>query len=63
MHYKTKEQTENLEDINYLILSIFSELIKNKTLQFFSKALPILKADETLPKVAKYKFYGDEENA
>lgn len=46
-----------------MILSIFSELIKNKTLQFFSKALPILKADETLPKVAKYKFYGDEENA
>ncbi|KAL0279082.1 UNVERIFIED_CONTAM: hypothetical protein PYX00_000713 [Menopon gallinae] len=32
------------------------ELIKNKTLQFFSKALPILKADETLPKVAKYKY-------
>ncbi|KAJ8882547.1 hypothetical protein PR048_014358 [Dryococelus australis] len=30
------------------------ELIKNKTLQFFSRTLPILKADDTLPKVAKY---------
>ncbi|KAK3915225.1 Collagen alpha-6(VI) chain [Frankliniella fusca] len=29
------------------------ELIKNKTLEFFSKALPILQADESLPKVAK----------
>ena len=28
------------------------ELIKNKTLDFFSKTLPILKADDTLPKVA-----------
>lgn len=28
--------------------------MKNKTLEFFSKTLPILKADETLPKVAKY---------
>lgn len=31
------------------------ELIKNKTLDFFSKTLPILKADDTLPKVAKYQ--------
>ncbi|KAK7788680.1 hypothetical protein R5R35_013959 [Gryllus longicercus] len=30
------------------------ELLKNKTLQFLSKTLPILKADESLPKVAKY---------
>ncbi|XP_050541706.1 uncharacterized protein LOC126905742 [Daktulosphaira vitifoliae] len=30
------------------------ELVKNKTLEFFSKTLPILKADETIPKVAKY---------
>ncbi|XP_050432845.1 uncharacterized protein LOC126840896 [Adelges cooleyi] len=30
------------------------ELMKNKTLEFFSKTLPILKADETIPKVAKY---------
>ena len=29
------------------------ELLKNKTLEFFSKALPILQADESLPKVAK----------
>ncbi|XP_066994789.2 uncharacterized protein spz6 [Anabrus simplex] len=31
------------------------ELLKNKTLLFLSKTLPILKADETLPKVAKYR--------
>lgn len=31
------------------------ELIKNMTLDFFSKTLPILKADDTLPKVAKYQ--------
>ncbi|CAH1725573.1 uncharacterized protein LOC114119106 isoform X1 [Aphis gossypii] len=30
------------------------ELMKNKTLEFFSRTLPILKADETIPKVAKY---------
>ncbi|KAJ9594903.1 hypothetical protein L9F63_013802, partial [Diploptera punctata] len=29
------------------------ELVKNKTLEFFSRTLPILKADETLPRVAK----------
>merc|ERR1719184_255856 len=31
------------------------QLIKNKTLDFFSKTLPILKADDTLPKVAKFQ--------
>lgn len=31
------------------------EVIKTKTLDFFSKTLPILKADDTLPKVAKYE--------
>ncbi|XP_069940677.1 uncharacterized protein spz6 [Cherax quadricarinatus] len=31
------------------------ELIKNKTLDFFSKTLPILKEDKTLPKVAKLR--------
>jgi len=31
------------------------ELIKNKTLDFFSKTLPVLKADDTLPKVARYQ--------
>jgi hypothetical protein len=39
----------------YLYLFIFSEVIKTKTLDFFSKTLPILKADDTLPKVAKYE--------
>ena len=29
--------------------------MKSKTLEFFSKTLPILKADDTLPKVAKYE--------
>ncbi|XP_059478672.1 uncharacterized protein LOC132198579 [Neocloeon triangulifer] len=31
------------------------ELIKLKTLDFFSKTLPILKTDDTLPKVAKFQ--------
>ena len=33
----------------------FSDLLKRETLEFFSKTLPILKADDTLPKVAKYE--------
>ena len=33
----------------------YSELFKAKTLEFFSKTLPILKADDTLPKVARYE--------
>ena len=38
------------------ILFLFSsELFKAKTLEFFSKTLPILKADDTLPKVARYE--------
>lgn len=32
-----------------------SDLFKSKTLEYFSKTLPILKADDTLPKVAKYE--------
>jgi len=40
---------------NILGVSYPFELIKNKTLEFFSKTLPILKADQTLPKVAKYQ--------
>ncbi|KAL1462245.1 hypothetical protein WDU94_014096 [Cyamophila willieti] len=39
---------------------ICSDLLKNKTLEFFSKTLPILKADETLPKVAKYHQEPDQ---
>lgn len=39
--------------ITYLNLFISSELIRNQTLQFLSKTLPILKADDTLPKVAQ----------
>ncbi|TRY67777.1 hypothetical protein TCAL_11791 [Tigriopus californicus] len=31
------------------------DLFKSKTLEYFSKTLPILKADDTLPKVAKYE--------
>jgi len=37
-----------------IMIKSFSELVKNKTLEFFSRTLPILKADETIPKVAKY---------
>nr|CAG4643221.1 EOG090X06KU [Ilyocryptus agilis] len=33
------------------------ELIRNKTLDFFSSTLPILKADLNLPKVAKYEDF------
>ena len=40
---------------NVLGVSYPFELIKNKTLDFFSQTLPILKADDTLPKVAKYQ--------
>ncbi|PSN46326.1 hypothetical protein C0J52_15202 [Blattella germanica] len=38
------------------------ELVKNKTLEFFSRTLPILKADETLPRVAKYSEEASEWN-
>ncbi|XP_023326401.1 uncharacterized protein LOC111699877 [Eurytemora carolleeae] len=40
---------------NILGVSYPFELIKNKTLDFFSKTLPVLKADDTLPKVARYQ--------
>ncbi len=40
----------------------FSDLIKTKTLAFFSKTLPILKADDTLPKVARYEERNIEYN-
>lgn len=30
-----------------------SELIRNQTLKFLSKTLPVLKADDTLPKVTQ----------
>nr|CAG4636188.1 EOG090X06KU [Eubosmina coregoni] len=33
------------------------ELIRNRTLDFFSSTLPILKADQNLPKVAKYEDF------
>ncbi|ODN00841.1 hypothetical protein Ocin01_05847 [Orchesella cincta] len=35
------------------------ETIKNKTLEFFRRALPILKSDKSLPKVAKYAMGGN----
>ena len=43
------------QTVTYYNLSFFSELFKAKTLEFFSKTLPILKADDTLPKVARYE--------
>ncbi|KAA0203109.1 hypothetical protein HAZT_HAZT005884 [Hyalella azteca] len=39
---------------NVLGASYPFELIKNQTLNLFSKALPVLKEDKTLPKVAKF---------
>jgi len=41
--------------LTLILILLFSEVIKTKTLEFFSKTLPILKADDTLPKVAKYE--------
>ncbi|XP_054278672.1 uncharacterized protein LOC128997116 [Macrosteles quadrilineatus] len=37
------------------------DLLKNKTLEFFSKSLPILQADESLPKVTKYQQHYDND--
>lgn len=34
-------------------LTLNSELIRNQTLKFLSKTLPVLKADDTLPKVTQ----------
>ena len=39
-----------------------SDLVRNKTLEFFSRTLPILKADETLPRVAKYRQDSEDWN-
>lgn len=36
-----------------------SELIRNMTLKYLSRTLPILKADETLPKVAQLEQQDD----
>ncbi|XP_046403571.1 uncharacterized protein LOC124169120 [Ischnura elegans] len=44
----------NPMDQNVMGSSYPFAIIKNKTLEFFSKTLPILKEDDTLPKVAKY---------
>jgi len=41
---------QNVEGVSYPF-----DLLKTKALEYFSKALPILKADDTLPKVAKYE--------
>ena len=41
--------------VSSAVFSNFSDLLKRETLEFFSKTLPILKADDTLPKVAKYE--------
>ncbi|XP_071452224.1 uncharacterized protein spz6, partial [Hetaerina americana] len=45
----------NPMDQNVMGSSYPFAIIKNKTLEFFSKTLPILKEDDTLPKVAKYQ--------
>ena len=42
-----------VKKVDDLIVVLCSELIRNHTLKFLSKALPILKADDSLPKVAK----------
>ena len=42
-------------DFGQTLQILDSELFKAKTLEFFSKTLPILKADDTLPKVARYE--------
>ena len=39
---------QNVEGVSYPF-----DLLKTKALEYFSKTLPILKADDTLPKVAK----------
>ena len=39
------------------VLWRISEIIRNKTLDFFSSTLPILKADKNLPKLAKYEDF------
>ncbi|KAG8233069.1 hypothetical protein J437_LFUL013068, partial [Ladona fulva] len=47
----------NPMDQNVMGSSYPFALIKNKTLEFFSKTLPILKEDDTLPKVANDSSY------
>ena len=44
--------------IKHSVVCIFSELIKNKSLEFFGSTLPILKKDPTLPKVARFQKQG-----
>lgn len=39
--------------LNPTVALTYSELIRNQTLRFLSKTLPVLKADETLPKVTQ----------
>lgn len=43
----------SLELSNNAIICFSSELIRNRTLDFLSKTLPVLKADDTLPKVTQ----------
>lgn len=39
--------------LNWIMIFHSSELIRNRTLDFLSKTLPVLKADDTLPKVTQ----------
>lgn len=39
--------------ISHIQFDLFSEVIRNRTLDFLSKTLPVLKADDTLPKVTQ----------
>lgn len=42
-----------INSTKYFCYAFFSELIRNRTLDFLSKTLPVLKADDTLPKVTQ----------
>lgn len=52
IHCKCLKHLKQVQD-DLFFISFRSELIRNQTLKFLSRTLPILKADNTLPKVTQ----------
>lgn len=50
---KWPELSSSLDPFSSWFSPLSSELIRNQTLKFLSKTLPVLKADDTLPKVTQ----------
>lgn len=53
IHCELWQLLSRITRFNQFSIRYASELIRNQTLKFLSKTLPVLKADDTLPKVTQ----------